>query len=118
LADAPAVAAGQGIEGRTRWIYDLFRSMDTPALYLVHHIDAPALRDTKPSALLSTLALNPRIHPIASVRSVHAPLLWSAAEVAAPKHTHRQGRGGDVWVIHDLTTFVLYDEEITGLPRA
>jgi len=42
LADTPAVAAGQPIEGQTMRIYDFFCGTDTLALYLVVHIDAPA----------------------------------------------------------------------------
>ena len=126
MADVPAVAAGQGIEGQTRRVYDFFRGTHNPPLYLiVHNIDGPALRDAKPRALLATLALHPRIHLVASVDSIHAPLLWSAAEVAARKHTHTHGRVGEgdvdvphtrgyAWVFHDLTTFVPYDEEIAA----
>ena len=39
--------------------------------------------------MLSTLALHPRIHLVASVDSIHAPLPRSSAEIAAGKHTHR-----------------------------
>jgi origin recognition complex subunit 2 len=124
LADADT-AVGAGIEGQTKRIYDFFRSTDTPALYLiVHNIDAPALRDAKARAMFSTLALHPRIHLVASVDSIHAPLLWSATEVAARKHTAAAGARevevevpsarGYAWVFHDLTTFVPYDEEIAA----
>ena len=123
------------IEGQTKRIYDFFRDTYTPALYLiVHNIDAPALRDAKTRTVISTLALHPRIHLVASVDSIHAPLLWSTAEIAARKHTHRhpattEKRGGAgagagteevpsargyAWVFHDLTTFVPYDEEIAA----
>ena len=133
LADADAAVGagvGTGIEGQTKRIYDFFRSTDTPALYLiVHNIDAPALRDAKVRAVFATLALHPRIHLVASVDSIHAPLLWSAAEVTARKHTAAAAGAGDVdvdvevgvpsargyaWVFHDLTTFVTYDEEIAA----
>src|SRR5258706_11074511 len=140
LADATRAGAGVGvgagsIEGQTKRIYDFFRDTYTPALYLiVHNIDAPALRDAKTRTVISTLALHPRIHLVASVDSIHAPLLWSTAEIAARKHTHRHptitkksgsadagaGAGaeelpsarGYAWVFHDLTTFVPYDEKI------
>lgn len=118
--------AGTGIEGQTKRIYDFFRSTDTPALYLiVHNIDAPALRNAKARAVFATLALHPRIHLVASVDSIHAPLLWSTAEVTARKHTlaaRAEGEGegkvpsarGYAWVFHDLTTFVPYDDEIAA----
>jgi len=117
VADAPA--AGPGIESA---LYDVFRRTDTPALYLVvHTLDARARRDAKPSALLATIALRPCTHLVASVGSVHAPLLWSAAEVAARTRTGTIGWDVDVpcaWVSHNLTRFVPYEEEIRGLPRA
>lgn len=121
LARAPPAAPGAGTEGHTRRVYEFFRrAQDTPPLFLVvHNIDGPALRDARPRGLLATLALHPRIHLVASVDHVHAPLLWSAAEVVARKHpTSAAGEGevpsarGFAWVFHDLTTFVPYDEEI------
>jgi origin recognition complex subunit 2 len=150
MADVPPPPPGSGIEGQTRRIYNFFRGTGTHtythtrALYLVvHNIDAPALRDAKARAVLATLALHPRIHLVASVDSVHAPLLWSAAEVTARKHIHTHdthtrdtengssgGSGGSsgvgevevvvphargyAWVFHDLTTFVPYDDEIAA----
>ena len=150
LADTTRAGAGMGmgggtgIEGQTKRIYDFFRNTHKPALYLiVHNIDAPALRDAKARAVLATLALHPRIHLVASVDSIHAPLLWSTAEVGARKHTHHHhpttttteksgsagvdpgagastGAGevpsarGYAWVFHDLTTCIPYDEEIAA----
>ncbi len=79
LADATRAGAGS-IEGQTKWVYDFFRDTHTPArtpaLYLiVHNIDAPALRDAKTRTVLSTSALHPHIHLVASVDSIHAPVL-------------------------------------------
>ena len=118
VADAPPAAPGSGIEGHTRRIYEFFRHAQHAPLYLVvHNIDGAALRDGKPRGLLATLALHPRIHLVASVDTLHAPLLWSAAEVAARKHPATPPgevprARGYAWVFHDLTTFVPYDEEI------
>ena len=123
LAKAPPAAPGSGIEGHTRRIYEFFRHAENAPLYLVvHNIDGPALRDGRARGVLATLALHPRIHLVASVDHIHAPLLWSTAEIAARKHpaapVTRAGAGevpsarGYAWVFHDLTTFVPYDEEI------
>ena len=84
LADATRAGAGVGVgagstNGKTKWIYDFFRDTHThtPALYLiVHNIDAPALCDANTRTELSTLALYPSIPLVASVNSIHLPLLW------------------------------------------
>jgi origin recognition complex subunit 2 len=120
MADVPVAAGGSGIEGQTRRICEFFHcDTRTAPLYLVvHNIDGPGLRDGRARGVLATLALHPRIHLVASVDHVHAPLLWSAAEVAARKHTGPAAGGererGYAWVFHDLTTFVCYDEEISA----
>ena len=85
LADATKVGAGVGVGAgstnwQTRWIYDFFRDTHThthtPALHpIAHNIDAPALCDANTRTELYKLAIHPSIHLVASVDSIHAPLL-------------------------------------------
>jgi origin recognition complex subunit 2 len=108
-----------GWEGQLRRIYEFFRRNENPPLYLiVHNIDAPPLRDSKVRTLLSTLALHPRIHLIASVDNINAGFLWSSSELSARKHVHTDRNTaippdrGYAWLFHDLTTFQPYIDEM------
>lgn len=109
-----------GLEGQLQRIYGFFRDSNNPPLYLiVHNIESPSLRDNKVSTLLSTLALHPRIHLIASADHINTALLWSSAEVSARKHsptpagTEIPSHKGYAWLFHDLTTFRPYVIELT-----
>jgi origin recognition complex subunit 2 len=110
---------GPGWESQLWRIYDFFRDETYPALYLIiHNIESPSLRDRKTSELLSTLALHPRIHIIASTDHINTGLLWSSADVSARKHpasavgTETPSHRGYSWLFHDLTTFLPYVSEM------
>lgn len=90
-------------------------------LYLIiHNIDAPGLRSVKAKTFLSQIALNPRIHLVASVDHINSPLLWSIAEASARKDDltnlfpNHHGYG---WLWHDLTTLTSYDFELAFADR-
>ena len=52
-------------------------------LYIIlHNIDGQQLRSPEAQALLGELAAMPRVHLVASVDHVNAPLLWSKREAA------------------------------------
>lgn len=117
-----------GWEGQLSRIYDFFRDTDIAPLYLIiHNIESQPLRDVKTRTFLSTLALHPRIHIIASMDNMNGTALWSSTEISARKHSIT-GSGspipstrGYAWLFHDLTTFKPYIQEmrsrdITTLP--
>jgi origin recognition complex subunit 2 len=111
-------------ESQARRIYDFFASpSQAEHLYIViHNIDSSAFRATKAKSCLSLLALNPRIHLIASVDLINAPLLWSSTELSS----HKQGfeaqdsvpPRGFAWLWHDITTLLPYDVELSYADRS
>jgi origin recognition complex subunit 2 len=129
LTDTPLPASSTGLDSQTRRIYDFFlppvvrpqHSNSEHRLFLIiHNIDSRALRATKAKGALSLLALNPRVHVVASVDHVHAQMVWSTAEAGARKHTHGEGNvntdmpptRGFAWAWHDMTTMQPYDAEL------
>jgi len=112
------------IENQARRIYDFFASpSQSEHLYIVvHNIDAPAFRTSKAKSCLSLLALNPRIHLIASIDLITAPLLWSSTELSSRKHGY--GAQDDIpprgfaWLWHDITTLLPYDVELAYADRS
>ncbi|KAG8765009.1 Origin recognition complex subunit 2 [Serendipita sp. 397] len=126
LTDMPLLTSGW--EGQLWRIYDFFRHPKQPPLYvIIHNIESPALRDQKSLSILSTLALHPRIHLIASADHINTGLIWSSNEISSSKHPETP-KGSDIpsgrgysWLFHDLTTFQPYIKEmgsrdITTLP--
>jgi len=76
-------------------------------LYIVlHNIDGQQLRSPEAQALLGELAAMPRVHLVASVDHVNAPLLWSKREAA---------RFNFVW--QETTTFAPYKYETAHVPQ-
>lgn len=76
-------------------------------LYIVlHNIDGQQLRSPEAQALLGELAAMPRVHLVASVDHVNAPLLWSKREAA---------RFNFVW--QEATTFAPYKYETAHVPQ-
>lgn len=76
-------------------------------LYIVlHNIDGQQLRSPEAQAILGELASMPRVHLIASVDHVNAPLLWSKREAARFN-----------WVWQEATTFAPYALETSFLPQ-
>ncbi|PVF94645.1 origin recognition complex subunit 2 [Serendipita vermifera] len=108
-----------GWEGQLRRIYEFFRRTESSPLYLIiHNVDSPPLRDPKVRTSLSTLALHPRIHLIASVDNINASVIWSSSELSARKHPPTSSNTsippdrGYAWLFHDLTTFRPYIDEM------
>ncbi|KAJ2121128.1 Origin recognition complex subunit 2 [Coemansia sp. RSA 720] len=65
---------------------------------VVHNIDGLCLR--KHQAALAVLASSPRIHFLASVDHIEAPLIWDTSSITRFN-----------WIWHDLTTFEPYTVE-------
>ncbi|KAG6853004.1 hypothetical protein C0991_007487 [Blastosporella zonata] len=111
-------------ETQSKRIYDFFAaSGPRRALYLIiHNIDAAPLRAPKAKSCLALLALNPRIHIVASIDHINAPLLFSTSESAARKLEKGAPppavpRRGFAWLWHDLTTLAPYDFELAFVDR-
>jgi origin recognition complex subunit 2 len=121
LSTLPPAAAG--IEHQARRIGQFFnKESSNRRLYLViHNIDAAPLRTPKARSCLSLLALSPGIHLMASVDSINAPLLWSSTEMSTRKSasptTEGETRRGFAWLMHDLTTLLPYDVELSFVDR-
>jgi origin recognition complex subunit 2 len=89
-------------------------------LYLViHGIDSAGLRTAQAKTVLGLLASSPRIHLLASVDHVQAPILFSTAETHSRPHSYPTGWHDSVpasrgfnWLYHDLTTLQPYDAEV------
>ncbi|KAG5455674.1 MAG: origin recognition complex, subunit 2, partial [Olpidium bornovanus] len=102
----PALAKGT-VEEQASLVAEAFAgpASDRPheRMYvLVHNIDGPALRAERTQAILSVLASCAKIHMIASVDHVNAPLLWDTVKAARFN-----------WLWHDATTFRPYAAETT-----
>ncbi|KAJ2842393.1 Origin recognition complex subunit 2, partial [Coemansia brasiliensis] len=65
---------------------------------VVHNIDGPCLR--KHQASLAVLASSPRVHVLASIDHIEAPLIWDTSAITRFN-----------WAWHDLTTFEPYTVE-------
>ena len=78
-------------------------------VFIVHNIDAPALRGAtnKARALLTALAALDGVQVAASLDHLGAPLLWTSSEMLARR-----------WLWHDLTTLAPYDVELAGADPA
>lgn len=114
--------ASGSVENQARRIHDFFSATtNTRHLYLIiHNIDSPTLRATKAKSILSMLALNPRIHIVASVDHINAPLIWSSSEISARKSTApgTAPSRGFAWLWHDMTTLAPYDFELAHVDRS
>ncbi|KAG7445862.1 origin recognition complex subunit 2 [Guyanagaster necrorhizus] len=107
-------ASSAAIESQARRIATFFSqpSQKQPLYIIIHNIDSPSLRTTKSKACLVLLASNPRIHIVASVDHINAPLIWSSSEASS------RGDGGFTWLWHDMTTLAPYDFELTYADRS
>ncbi|KAF8908638.1 origin recognition complex subunit 2-domain-containing protein [Gymnopilus junonius] len=112
------------VEKQARRIHDFFAGPSQKAhIYIVvHNIDAAPLRAAKAKSILAMLANNPRIHIIASIDHINAPLLWSSSEMFSRKSAeatnHSTLSRGFAWLWHDLTTLASYDFELTFADRS
>jgi origin recognition complex subunit 2 len=125
LTDLPVLSSQ---DGQAQRISQFFADASIPPLYLIiHNIDAPALRSAKAKAFLSSIGLHPRIHLVATVDHISAPLLWSSSEMYARKIPIKASvsaenkpttRRGYAWLWHDLTTLLPYDFELSFVDRS
>ena len=70
-------------------------------LYLiVHNIDGASLRSERAQQVLSHLASVPRVHLLASIDHINAPLIWDSSKVSKLN-----------WIFHDVTTYEHYSVE-------
>ena len=112
------------VEKQGRRIYDFFAQTSQKShLYVViHNIDAAPLRTAKSKSILALVAHNPRIHVIASIDHLNAPLLWSSSEMFSRKPDQIKSDAvplrGFSWLWHDLTTLVAYDFELAFADRS
>ncbi|KAH0582006.1 hypothetical protein H2248_011663 [Termitomyces sp. 'cryptogamus'] len=111
-------------ETQSKRIYDFFSAPGPrrPLYLIIHNIDAAPLRAPKAKSCLALLALNPRIHLVASIDHINAPLIFSTSESAARKpdaHAPPPSvpRRGFAWLWHDLTTLAPYDFELAFTDR-
>ena len=110
---------GTSNESQLARIRACFASSDLKPLFLlIHNIDSPNLRSPKVKSQLATLASHTRIHLIASVDHVNAPLLWTSTECSTRKRERVDEESssyhvpGFSWLWHDLTTMASYDFEL------
>jgi len=76
-------------------------------LYIVvHNIDGVAMRNAETQSILGELSSFPRVHLIASVDHVNAPLLWSKREAAKFN-----------WIYQKAVTFAPYAMETANDPQ-
>ena len=109
-ASTPAINDKTPTETLLAQIQSATRGSATSApkrLYIVlHNIDGPQLRTSEAQALLGELAAMDRVHLIASIDHVNAPLLWSKREAARFN-----------WVWQEASTFASYALETANLPQ-
>ncbi|KAF5392471.1 hypothetical protein D9757_002267 [Collybiopsis confluens] len=116
--------ASNSIESQSRRISDFFAQPSQKRhLYLIiHNLDSPSLRGAKAQLCLSVLALNPKIHVVASVDHINSTLSWSSAQLSARKSSEKDSTGssgrGFAWLWHDLTTLAPYDFELSHADRS
>lgn len=126
FAESPDAPTGNSNESQLARIRACFaESSDVKPLFLlIHNIDSPNLRSPKVKSQLATLACHTRIHLIASIDHVNAPLLWTATECSTRKRENTDEElssyrvPGFSWLWHDLTTMDSYDFELAHADRS
>jgi len=118
-------AAGNSNESQLARIRACFSSSDIKPLFLlIHNIDSPNLCSPKVKSQLAALASHTRIHLIASIDHVNAPLLWTSTECSTRKREDTDEESlsyhvpGFSWLWHDLTTMAPYDFELAHADRS
>ncbi|KDR72607.1 hypothetical protein GALMADRAFT_252756 [Galerina marginata CBS 339.88] len=112
------------VDKQARRIHDVFAepSQKTHLYIIVHNIDAAPFRAAKAKSILALLAHNPRIHVIASIDHINAPLLWSSSETFSRKPgviaKDSVPSRGFAWLWHDMTTLLSYDFELAFADRS
>jgi len=113
--DLPSTA----IDKQARRIHDFFAKQNHHLYLIIHNIDASPFRAAKSKSILALLAHNPRIHIIASIDHLNAPLLWSTSEIFSRKSDQKTADSrGFQWLWHDLTTLSSYDFELAFADRS
>ena len=125
FAESTDVAAGNSNESQLARIRACFSSLDVKPLFLlIHNIDSPNFRSPKVKSQLAALASHTRIHLIASIDHVNAPLLWTSTECSTRKRENNDEESvgyyipGFSWLWHDLTTMAPYDFELAHTDRS
>lgn len=115
ICQIPGVSAQSstlpGMEGEVRRICSFFAASARPLFLVIHNIDSGALRTIKAKAILAQLAAQPRIHVVASIDHINAPLIWSQSEMT--KRKTDGSKPGFAWIWHDLTTLQPYGSELS-----
>ena len=125
FAESTGVATGNSNESQVARIRAYFSSSDVKPLFLlIHNIDSQNLRSPKVKSQLAALASHTRIHLIASIDHVNAPLLWTSTECSTRKREDTDEESlsyhvpGFSWLWHDLTTMASYDFELAHADRS
>ena len=125
FAGSAEAATGSSNESQLARIRACFASSDVKPLFLlIHNIDSPNLRSPKVKSQLAALASHTRIHLIASIDHVNAPLLWTSTECSTRKRGGTDEEllsyhvPGFSWLWHDLTTMASYDFELAHADRS
>ena len=125
FAESTDMATGNSNESQLARIRACFASSDVKPLFLlIHNIDSPNLRSPKVKSQLAVLASHTRIHLIASIDHVNAPLLWTSTECSTRKRENLDEESlsyhvpGFSWLWHDLTTMASYDFELAHADRS
>lgn len=125
FAESTAAVTGNSNESQLARIRACFSSSDIKPLFLlIHNIDSPNFRSPKVKSQLAALASHKRIHLIASIDHVNAPLLWTSTECSTRKRESADEEflsyhvPGFSWLWHDLTTIAPYDFELAHVDRS
>jgi origin recognition complex subunit 2 len=125
FTESTEAATGSSNESQLARIRACFSSSDVKPLFLlIHNIDSPNLRSPKVKSQLAALASHTRIHLIASIDHVNAPLLWTSTECSTRKRENTDEESvsynvpGFSWLWHDLTTMASYDFELAHADRS
>ena len=125
FAESTDVTTGNSNESQLARIRACFSSSNVKPLFLlIHNIDSPNLRSPKVKSQLAALASHTRIHLIASVDHINAPLLWTSTECSTRKRENVDEESlsyhvpGFSWLWHDLTTLASYDFELAHADRS
>ncbi|OAX40974.1 origin recognition complex subunit 2 [Rhizopogon vinicolor AM-OR11-026] len=114
IARVPGVQSTSSAAPTLEHIAEHFADSDSPHLFLiVHSLD----HSPKLARAISSLALSPHIHIVASIDRFNAPLLFSASQLAARKGSffssdRAMTNIGYSWLWHDLTTLAPYTSEL------
>lgn len=108
----------EALEASARRLCGALNTIETPICVLIHNLDGPAFRNVRIQAILSMLAAQPKLHLLATIDHIYAPVLLPTTLASArpdaslgPLSRLEPGSCGYNFLYHHLPTHLPYTLE-------